>query len=162
MDGRAVTRICSSRARSVEEAVAQHEPIDTGRRSDDALQVDDPGQYGVIGDVGRVEKRVSLIVRLRAWGIEPRAALGNHPGRSGRQGRVHQVARSDLAKARVRSELFGTEARREVGQLMDHDVRAGVDDSCLERVGVQRVDDDWMCALRTQTRPPARQTGSYP
>ena len=150
MDRGAIARIGSVGTRSVEEAVAQHQPVDAGRRGDDALQVDDPGQHGVIGDARRVEERIALVVRLGARGVQPRTALRDHPGRACRQGRVHQVARSDLAEPRVRTELFDAETRSEVRQLMDHDLGAGIDDSGPERVRVQRVDDDRLCALRTQ------------
>ena len=86
MDHGTVTRIHAVRARSVEEAVAQHQPVDAGRRGHDALQVDDPGQHGVIRDVRQIEEWVALVVRLAARGVQPRTALRNHPGRPRRQG----------------------------------------------------------------------------
>ena len=61
---------------------------------------------------------------------------------------------NDLAKARIRTELFGTETSRQIRQLMGHDLRACLDDSRSERVRVEDVDDHGVSALPAEPGRP--------
>ena len=150
---RCARRRIGSRAGTVKLAVAQHDAferrIEHGAfERDDAADADRAIAFGL-----RVE-RIGFRMRLRPWRISPRDALRDQAPRTRRDRSIDEMTRAFGAKARVAADCFahlrGIEAAREIGQLVDHDVRFRRGNGARERIGIEYVDDHRLNADRAQ------------
>jgi hypothetical protein len=79
-------------------------------------------------------------VRHGSVGIQPGAALGDHPSSLDRNSGVDEVACPDLAQSRVLRQLLRPEAEGQVGQLVDDHLGPRDADRRGDRIGVEGVE----------------------
>lgn len=93
-------------------------------------------------------------MRRSARCIDPRDTLRDHPPCTGSERGLHQIAGAFVADARITHERIGHQVRRQrgrqIGQLMDHDVRPRGYDGVRQRGCIEHIDDDRFDADLTQ------------
>jgi hypothetical protein len=131
------------RAGSVQQAVAQHDPL--GQLAGGGLERRD-AVHGRATRLGGVEVQRDLLAgRLVAGLVGEGHALGDDPAHARAAGRVDEVARSVDPQPRVGSQI----ELAQVGQLVYHHVAA---DDREQRLAIECVGDDRLGTERAQQR----------